>query len=132
MFQTLTRIAQIGQLIAVLSVITPLNLSANSLLIGNWVAPQSEDSLALPGELTLTESGEARLAPAGFEPLSGTWSATDSSLTFSMPPHGTVTMEYLVEDNNLTLTHLNGAVEHLTKTIETTPLRLPTESSYEN
>lgn len=97
-----------------LAAFLPLSAVAQSLLPGTWLS-NGTDGLALAGVIEINEDGNARLAPLGHEELLGTWATEGESLTFTMPPHGSVSMTYDVTDTTLTLTQLNGAIEVLSR-----------------
>lgn len=77
-------------------------------LVGAWHSEGADR--ALSGDIVFTADGHAKLAPAGFTPLEGTWKANKDQLTLTMPP-GTSVMTWSVSHGKLSLTYDNGATQ---------------------
>ncbi|KWT98366.1 MULTISPECIES: hypothetical protein [unclassified Variovorax] len=92
----------------------PAMAMANPKLVGKWETVSGSDR-ALTGVMELGADGSAKLGPNGFAPLIGTWttgSTAESSagtLTFEMPPHGSVDNTYVLSKGKLTLTYNDGS-----------------------
>lgn len=83
--------------------------------VGVWVSTE-RTTIVAPGTMTLTNDGHVTLAPEGFDPLKGTYTAKGQFLDFTMD-RGRATLIYSINQNNMTVQYENGSVQKFTKQI---------------